>query len=68
MYDFYQEIEDLLKVKKYLDENEINSIIHDLAVQYSKLNKVSYTRSCLMLIDMLNTIKQGQVVVNSYTE
>ncbi len=66
--DFRLEIEKLIAVKKYLSDDDMNTTIHDLAVAHSKQTGVSYTRSCLVLVNMLNTVKQGQVVVNSYTE
>lgn len=66
--DFRLEIEKLLAVRKYLSDDDVNTTIHDLAVAHSKQTGVSYTRSCLVLVNMLNTVKQGQVVVDPYTE
>lgn len=68
MNKFYSEIKNLVEVKKFLSDDEINSIIHDLALEHTKETGITYTRSCLLLVNMLNTIKQELVVANSYTD
>ena len=64
----HNELKKLKKVMKYLREDEINTIIHGLALEHAKENGTTYTRSCMLLVNMLNTIQQELVVANSYTD
>lgn len=68
MNKFQTEIANLVKVKKFLNDNEINSIMHNLATEHARYTGLTYTKSCVVLINMLNTIKQGPVVADTYTD